>query len=305
VPDDILLVVVMWLYQDVWTGAGYRRQIQGCTLQVLMKHDDSQHVSAARQLHNYCGYFGYDGPIVIGRGCHNIWRPTGFAAHGTRELYALEVFSPEMTRETFAALFGKTPDKRQYLPGEVVVYGQGEMAVCLDGYGGSEVAIPLSVFSSADSCMVDFPYHVPRHSLVSSTDGIHVLRPIWGLVVALGQWVRLQAEIVYAANDPRSSQWAVGLQYRQAALAVDVHDFQYLCYSQAKFQGVRVTIDDPNLANARRNAEAYLRSFHGSDVYSEAERETATDHFIEIGLYPRGTVLGPRYDIPGQRGWTM
>ena len=61
--------------------------------------------------------------------------------------------------------------------------------------------------------------------------------------------------------------------------------------------------DDPNLANARRNVEAYLRSFDQTDVYSEAARETATDHFIEIGLYARGRVVGPRYDIPGQLGW--
>ena len=112
----------MWNYQDIWTGTGYRRQIEGCTLQILTTHNDSQHVSAARQLHTYCSFFGYDSPIVIGRGSHNIWRPSGFASRGTRELYSLEVYSSEMTRETFASVFGKTPDRRQYLPGEVILY---------------------------------------------------------------------------------------------------------------------------------------------------------------------------------------
>jgi hypothetical protein len=294
----------MWQYQDTLTAGGqYRRKIEGCTLQILTKHTDSQHITAAQQLHNYCGFFGYDGPIVIGRGSHNIWRPSGFANQGTRELYALEVYSPQMTRETFASVFAKTPDKRQYLPGEVICYGQGEMAVCLDGYGGDEIAVPLMVYSPFDACMVDFPSHIARQSLVSSSGGFHVLCPIWSLIIALGQWCRLRGDISALTNNPTAGYWRVEMEYRQANLTADIHDFQYLCYSQAKFNNVRVGADDPNFVNARRNVDAYLRSFDQTDVYSEAARETATDHFIEIGLYARGNVVGPRYDIPGQSGW--
>ena len=86
-------------------------------------------------------------------------------------------------------------------------------------------------------------------------------------------------------------------------LAEDIHDFRYLCYSQARYQGQRVASDDPYLARARNNVAAYLRSFHQQDVQTEAERETATDHFIEIGLYPRAVVMGPRYNLLGQAGW--
>lgn len=295
-----------WEFRDNWTRGGYRRQIEGCTIEVLLKHNDSQHTNAARQLHNYCSFFGYDGPIVIGRGCHNVWRPSGFSGQGTRELYALEVFSPNMSRETFASVFGKTPDKIQYLPGEVILYGQGEMAVCLDSYNGVETAIPLSVFTSMDPCMADFPSHIPFQYLVSSSCGFHVLSPIWGLVVALGKWARLQMDINASTNNLTApTQWQGELEYRQAAVADDIHDFRYLCYSQARYQNIRVASDDPGLWAARQHAQTYLRSFNQLDPYSEAERETATDHFIEIGLYARGTIMGPRYDLQGPTGWNI
>jgi hypothetical protein len=157
--------------------------------------------------------------------------------------------------------------------------------------------------------MVDFPFHVPRQSLVSSNCGFHVLYPLWSLILSLGQWVRIRSDLAKVStvttttNDVAINQWRIGMEFRQAALKDDIHDLRYLCYSQAKLHGVRVAVNDLNLANAKRNVDAYLRSFDQLDIFSEADRETATDHFIEIGLYARGPVIGPRYDIPEQFGW--
>jgi hypothetical protein len=293
-----------WSYQDVWTGTGYRRQIQGSTLHVLTQINDSQLYSAAQLLHSYCTSFGYDGPIVIGRGCHNIWRPAGYASRGTRPVSCLEVYSPDMTREAFASLFAKTPDKRQYVPGEVVAYGQqGEMAVCLNGYSNSlsEIAVPLTVYSSADAIMAGYPHHIARQLMVSSSHGFNILLPLYGLIVALGQLARIWMDLSFTPiNDASAQYWNYGTQWRQTVLEEDIHDFRYLCYSQAMHQYVRVWPDDPQLEEARQNVETYLRSFTmANDVYSEAARETATNHFILIGLH-RGAYQGPRYDIPGQ-----
>ena len=151
--------------------------------------------------------------------------------------------------------------------------------------------------------MTEFPRHIARQNFISSTLGFHVLRPIWSLILALGQWVQLRSDMAAVSNDMNAGHWRSEMNYRKASLAEDIHDFQYLCYSQAKFGNVRVSMDDPNLASVRRNVDAFLRSFDQNDVYSEAARETATDHFIEIGLYARGNVIGPRYDIPGQAAW--
>jgi len=293
-----------WPYRDTWNGRGYTRQIQGCTLRILLQHTDNQHYSAARDLHSYCSLFGIDGPIVIGRGSHNIWRPEGYASLGTRTLSMLEVYCESMTRENFAAIVGKTPDQRQYLPGEVVLYGNGvEMAVCLDGYGGEESAIPLAVYSSADAAMAGFPGHVPRESMMSSSYGFNLICPLWALVLALGQWAQLQTEISKCTNDPASYEWVSYYEHRQATVADDIHDLRYLCYSNFLKDGTCVQANDQYLEETRRHVDSYLRGWVGTDAVSEAQRETATDHFVHIGLLTRGGVMGPRYDIYGTQGW--
>ena len=274
----------MLQYQDVWTRSGYRRQVQGCTLQISLEPSDSQHNTAALQLHNYCGFFGHDGPIVIGRGCHNAWRPFGPASRGTKPVSALEVFSLDMSRDTFISTFAIAPNARQYLPGEVVVYGYGEMAVCLDS---SELAVPLVVYSISDPVMADFPGHVARATLCNAQLGFSLCNPIYALVGVLGQWTRMRTDIAQCMNNPAHYQWCTQLEARVQVLEEDINDFRLLCYSQAKLDGITVRVDDDALVVARKNVVTYLRSFLGNDPYTEGERELATSHFVEIGLSER------------------
>lgn len=98
------------------------------------------------------------------------------------------------------------------------------------------------------------------------------------------------------------SQGYSGLESRLRGLAEDIHDLRYLCYSQARFQGVKVDVTDERLRMARVWTEGYLRAFVGVDLETEAERSTAMDQLIVIGLVA-GEVVGVRYDLPGQREW--
>ena len=284
-------------YQDVWTRSGYRRQIQGCTLQVTLEPSDSQHNTAALQLHNYCGFFGHNGPIVIGRGCHNIWRPLGAGSRGTKLVSALEVFSVDKSRETFISTFAIQPNGRQYLPGEVVVYGQGEMAVCLDS---SETAVPLVVYSISDPVVADFPAHVAGGILCNAHLGFNLCNPIYALVGVLGQWTRMRMDVAQYMNDPARYQWCTQLESRLRVLEEDINDFRMLCYSQAKLDGITVRVDDAALAVARTNVVTYLRSFVGNDPYTEGERELATSHFAEIGLFERVPPPPPQHNVQMQ-----
>src|SRR5271156_5540936 len=105
-------------YYDTWDGSRYTRQVEYSTLKILLQHGTSLHILAASQLNMYCSSFSQtESPIVIGRGCHNIWRPSGFAGNGTRELYALEVYSPQLSKQMFATVFGRTVDLLQHVPG--------------------------------------------------------------------------------------------------------------------------------------------------------------------------------------------
>ena len=299
-PQTSLRSVTMLQYQDVWTSSGYRRQVQGCTLQIILQPTDSQHHCAALQLHNYCSFFNHDGPFVVGRGCHNIWRPYGVADQGTKSICALEVFSLDQSRETFISIFARDPNNRQYLPGEVVVYGQGEMAVCLDS---SDVAVPLAVYSVSDPVMADFPVHIARATLINSHLGFNLCNPIYALVGVLGQWVRMRTDVAQLMNNPAQYQWCAQLEGRIRLLEEDINDFRFLCYSQAKLDGVKVNVNDDALAGARRNVVTYLRSFVGNDAYTEGERQLATSHFVEIGLFERSSPSPPQDDIQRQTGW--
>lgn len=293
----------MLSYRDIWTERGYRRQIEGCTLKVLLSPTDGHHASAARQLHNFCGFFGYDGPLVIGRGCYNTWRPEGFANRGTKILYALEAYSPDMSRETFTSIFARPPNERQYLPGEVVVYGQCQLAVCIeDPY--EEIAIALHIFSASDPVMCGFPSHLSRQDVSTVTPGFNLLDPIWGLAVSVGEWFQTRNELATQPTDPLTCDAHRGyLEFRRACLDEDIHDFLYLAYSQARHRSICVEANDPNLATLRTCVEGYLRSFDQNNPTDEAMREMVTDYFIQIGFYPRGNVLGPRHDMYGQPGW--
>jgi hypothetical protein len=266
----------MLQYQDVWTGSGYRRQIQGCTLQIVLQPTDSQHSTAALQLHNYCSFFGQDGPVVIGRGCHNIWRPYGSASRGTKALAALEVFSLDKPRETFISIFSRDPKNRQYLPGEVVVYGQGEMAVCLDS---SETAIPLVVYSVSDPVMVDFPAHVAGGILGNKHLGFNLCNPIYALVGVLGQWTQMRMDVAQLMNNPAHYQWCMQLEGRLRLLEEDINDYRLLCYSQAKLDGVKVSVDNDALAVARRNGRregTCNESFRGDWIIRTPSSTTTT-----------------------------
>jgi hypothetical protein len=277
----------MGSYQDSWTGTSWRRNIQGSTLRVLDVLDDYQLQTAASNLETYCRSLGCEGPIVIGRGCHNIWRPQGFGNNGTQPLYALEVYLPDMSREQFIATFAKAPDNRQYTPGEVLQYGQqGELAVCLDTF--SETAAQLHIYCPGDGLMGTFP-NLPRQTITDTSYGYSVMLPIYGLIASMSQWAVLRTNHNISASNPVYSYW------RQGQLQADIHDFRYLCYSQAKHSHVRVDPNDPNLAGARLDVDTYLRSFDRSDGWSDALRETATDYFVEIGLIDRAPLPGPHY----------
>ena len=220
---------------------------------------------------------------------------------GTRPISSLEVYS-EMSRETFCNTMGVRPDSRQGLPGEVIVYGEGEMAICLDG---TEIAVPLSLFSPSDGVMMDFPSWVSREMLVYDQFGYNVLYPIWGLVTALGMWSRMRQDLATVMNNPNApGYWRTDLETRVQGAEDDIHDFLYLCYKQAKLYGIRCTVplEDPWMVSTRNNVTAYLRSFDTNDVYAEARRQTATDHCVEIRLF-NGAVLGPQYGMYGQGGW--
>lgn len=237
---------------------------------------------------------------MFGRGALNIWRPGGYLSRGTKPVGALEVFSPLMSRETFTAAVGKTPDQRQYLPGEVIVYGNGDMAVCIDG-SRREIAIPLGLFSSADGGMADFPLWENWALLVSRERGYNVLTAVYTLVVALQQWVDIRAKGVSASNDPYCSQQErTMIEYREGELMEDIHDLRYLCYSDALHRGIKVSTNEPRLGIARQNVETYLRSLN--EASTDFEYQTAADHFITIGL-KLGAALGPQYGLPGQSGW--
>ena len=302
-PVSLQQRFTMLQYQDVWTGSGYRRQIQGCTLQIVLQPTDSQHNTAALQLHNYCSFFGHDGPLVIGRGCHNIWRPYGSASRGTKALSALEVFSLDKPRETFISIYARDPNNRQYLPGEVVVYGQGEMAVCLDS---SETAIRLAVYSVSDPVMADFPSHIASGTLGNKHLGFNLCNPIYALAGVLGQWTRMRMDVAQLMNNPAHYEWCMHLEGRLRLLEEDINDFRLLCYSQSKLDGVKVGVDDDALVVTRRNVVTYLRSFVGNDAYTEGERQLATSHFVEIGLFerpPPPPPPPPQHNIQGQIPW--
>jgi len=241
--------------------------------------------------------------MIIGRGCHNIWRPEGFANRGTRTLYALEAYSPDMSRETFTSLFARAPNDRQYLPGEVVVYGQGDLAVCIeDPY--QEVAIPLHLFSPSDPVMSVFPRHLPLQEISTSNLGFHLAKPLWGLAVSVGEWFQARNQLATQPCDPENRDpQRDNLEWRQACLDEDIHDFLYFCYGQARHCGIHVDPGDPNLTTLRACVEGYLRSFDQNNPREEAMRETVTDYFIEVGFYARGTAVGPRHDLYGQSGW--
>ena len=241
--------------------------------------------------------------MIIGRGCHNIWRPEGFASRGTRTLYALEAYSPDMSRETFTSLFARAPNNRQYLPGEVVVYGQGELAVCIEE-PDQEIAIPLRVFSVSDHAMCAFPRHLPPHEISTLNLGFNLVKPLWGLAVSVGEWFQARNQLATQPSDPDNPDPQRDyLEWRQACLDEDIHDFLYFCYGQARHHGIHVDPNDPNLATLRTCVEGYLRSFDQNNPGEEAMRETVTDYFIQVGFYPRGTVVGPRHDMYGQSGW--
>jgi hypothetical protein len=294
----------MLSYRDVWTPErGNRRYIEGCTLQIILNPADWQHGMAALQLHSYCGYFNEQGPIVIGRGCYNTWRPDGFANRGTRILFALEAYSLSMTKEAFTTKFAKQPNQREYLPGEVVVYGQGDLAVCI-GNPKDDVAIPLKLFSASDPEMGGFPIHLSQQEISASEAGFNLAKPIWAVAVAVGEWFQNRNELATRPIDPTNYDYRRAyLRWRQAYLDEDLHDLLYLAFSQAKYNGVYVQANDANLATLRTYVEGYLRSFDQNHYTDEAMRETVTDYFIQIGFYARGTVMGPRQHMYGQRGW--
>jgi hypothetical protein len=291
----------MFPFRDYRHGMTYHRQLEGSTLQITLSPTSSQLNTAISELSTYTRLFSQPPPILIGRGCHNLWRPKGFMDRGTRPVSSLEVYS-EMSRETFIARMGVRPDSRQGLPGEVIVYGEGEMAVCLDG---TEIAVPLSLFSPSDGVMMDFPSWVPREMLVYDQFGYNVLYPIWGLVAALGMWSRVRQDLTAVINNPSApTYWRTQLETKVRGAEEDIHDFLYLCYSQAKLYGIRcgIPLEDAWMTSTRNNVTAYLRSFDTNDVYAEATRQTATDHFVELGLFS-GAVLGPQYGMYGQGGW--
>jgi hypothetical protein len=300
-PINSKSIIKMYPFHDSWYGSSYVRRLEGSTLKITLSPTPSQLQRAMLELNTYTSFFSQPAPILIGRGCHNTWRPEGYMARGTRPVYALEVFS-EIGRDAFRQMMGVQPHTMQGLPGEVIVYGEGEMAVCLDG---TETAVPLNVFSATDGVMTDFPSWVPRTTLVSDQCGFNVLVPIWGLVTTLGIWTRMRQDLMGLVNTPNSPvEWRTELQMRVQGVEEDIHDFLYLCYSQAKLNHIKCTIslDDPRMVSTRNNITAYLRSFAANDVYAEARRNTATDHFVEIGLFS-GLVLGPQYDMYGQAGW--
>jgi len=286
-------------YHDTWDGTRYLRQIEYSTLKIVLQHDTTLHGLAAAQLTMYCSSFPQtEAPIVIGRGCHNIWRPSGFAANGTRELYALEVYSPQLSRNMFALIFGRTVDLLQHVPGEVVVYGSQnqEIAVCVqDGYGG-EKAVPLWIYGPGELSAI--PTTLPRTTYSTTQIGINLLLPVWGLVVALSEWVRCKNDLAYYLTAPQ--EWRSQLENKQRRLYDDIWDFRYYCFSLAKAQGTNlVAYNDPLFQNARQDVEIYLRSFtEATYVRAEAERETASDQFVTIGLLV-ALIKGPIYE----RSW--
>jgi len=294
----------MLSYRDAWTAErGYRRYIEGCTLQVLLNPADWQHGLAALQLHSYCGYFNEQGPIVIGRGSYNTWRPEGFAGRGTRTLFAMEAYSPTMTKEAFTSKFARQPNQREYLPGEVVVYGQNDLAVCF-GNPKDDLAIPLKLYSASDPEMCGFPTHLAPQDVSNTQSGFNLAKPIWAVAVAVGEWFQNRNELATRPIDPTNYDYRRAfLQWRQACLDEDIHDLLCLAFSQAKHDQVHVLANDPNLAMLRTFVEGYLRSFDQNSQADEAMRETVTDYFIQIGFYAHGTVVGPRYNMYGQREW--
>jgi hypothetical protein len=288
----------MWSYRDYNTGYTWQRQIEGCTLQVLLQPSDAQIATAARELHTYCSFFSVDGPIIIGRGCLNMWRPEGFGRLGTRRVEALEVYTNTLSREMWVATFCKSPNERQYIPGEVVVYGNGDLAVCLDA-SSREIAVPLKLYTSADPVMVDFPIWVTMNNLVYVA-GCNLLTPTYALIVDLERYVQICDDVNTATNNPACTPDQRNLlEFRKRELWTDVHDWLYLCYNRAKFSGARVDVNEPRLARARQNVNTYLRSVNEVDTNAY---NTETDYLVEIGLSP-GRQWGPQYNLPIQTGW--
>jgi hypothetical protein len=167
----------------------------------------------------------------------------------------------------------------------------------------SETAIPLVVYSVSDPVMVDFPAHVAGGTLGNKHLGFNLCNPIYALVGVLGQWTRMRMDVAQLMNNPAHYQWCMQLEGRLRLLEEDINDYRLLCYSQAKLDGVKVSVDNDALAVARRNVVTYLRSFVGNDAYTEGERELATSHFVEIGLFERPPPPPPQHNIQGQIAW--
>src|SRR5579862_3736805 len=175
----------MWEYRDTWTGTRYARQISGTTLQVLASHDTRQHLFAFSNLTHYVSRFPSLGlshqPILIGRGSHDFWRPSGFANHGPRPLYNLQIYVP-MSRQQFLAHVSKDPGHRSYIPGEIVKYGiyGEETCVCIK----DDVALPLEVYGPED---LQVPTWLNLNEYTTDSNGARVLSPIWTLITSLQQ----------------------------------------------------------------------------------------------------------------------
>lgn len=185
----------------------------------------------------------------------------------------------------------KEPGDRGYISGEVVTYGGGEVCVCID----DDVAVPLEIYGPED---IELPTWLPPKQFIHDADGSSILTPLWTLITSLRQYIRIRN---WLSQPPYQSNQ--NLQSRLQALSEDIHDLRYLCASQSRSQGRKLDPQDERLQRARTDVEGYLRGYTGQDVETEAERSTATDQFIEIGLYV-GVWHGVRYDLPGQQGWS-
>jgi hypothetical protein len=281
----------MWEYRDSWDGTTYTRQIAGTTLQVLLTHTAPQHLFAFSNLTDYTTLFPTlslpHSPLLLGRGSHSHWRPLGFANQGPRPLHALQIYVP-LPRVQFLAQISHDPGNRTYFPGEVIHYGPHGLETCVTL--NDDIAIPLEIYGPQE---LQLPTWLNLSAYSTEIDGSRILSPLWTLITQLQQAFQIRIWM---------SQGYGGLETRLRALKEDIHDLRYLCYSQARFQGVRADVTDQRLSAVRVWTEGYLRGFVGTDVETEAERTTAMDQLIVIGLV-EGEVQGVRYDLPGQREW--